>query len=227
MNYTKIFVIGFHKTGTTSMTKAFQCLDLKVTGPDLDFLEHLKAKNLNKIFSFVERYDVIQDDPWFLLYKEFYQKYPTAAFILTERPSHSWIQSLVGHFGNDSRHAVREFIYQASTADAISNNELFIKRYEKHNLDVKQFFEGKDNFLIFDVTKGHGWKELQDFLRFPKIPKTLITRKDIAYPKTNSKEDRTKNMRAKGFKRKIKGILSKNQSRMLQRSIDFLRYRLF
>ena len=95
----KIFCIGFHKTGTTSLETALTMLGYRVTGcngindPDIE-------KNVLKMaFELVGQYDAFQDNPWPIIFKELDEKFPGSKFILTLRDSKSWRHSQVKHFG--------------------------------------------------------------------------------------------------------------------------------
>lgn len=163
----KVFVIGFHKTGTSSLGKALQMLGFKVCGSlkgedDLqltdfsDFKLHLLKKAEQK----AEIYDAFQDTPWFLIYKELYTTYPDAYFILTKREEQSWIKSVNKHFG-DKYYEYHNRIY--GTLDSLNHKELYINRYKKHNQEVSDFFEHKGNFLVLDI-KNFNWDRLCGFL---------------------------------------------------------------
>ncbi|MEN0001807.1 MAG: sulfotransferase, partial [Pseudomonadota bacterium] len=99
MKRAKVFGIGLHKTGTSSLAKALKLLGYKVTGPngtrDADIAETY-IRNAAKISS---RFDAFQDNPWPLLYRQMDAMWPGAKFILTTRDSEAWIVSQVKHFG--------------------------------------------------------------------------------------------------------------------------------
>ena len=86
----KVFIIGFHKTGTSTLGKALQILGYTVCGSlkeayDYDLNKDVKSYILEKAKPLLNTYDSFQDTPWFLIYKELYQLYPDAYFILTKR----------------------------------------------------------------------------------------------------------------------------------------------
>ena len=161
----KVFVIGFHKTGTTSLGKALQILGYKVCGSLKEGYNYRKyndpktyiweqAKDLLPI------YEAFQDTPWFLFYKELYEMHPDAYFILTIRPEEKWLRSVQKHFGN-KKFKYHDLIYD--TSDSMSNGSHYIAKYKKHNEEVVAFFQGNPRFKILHVEDVE-WKEIGDFL---------------------------------------------------------------
>jgi len=180
----KVFVIGFHKTGTSSLGKALQILGYKVCGSlkegmdyedsAIGFTEYLfqKGKQL------LEKYDAFQDTPWFLLYEELYRAYPNAYFILTVRNPESWLNSVQSHFGINE-YPYHERIY--TSLDPFKSRELYLARFTDHNQAIREFFKGNDNFLEFSI-ESDGWEQLAGHLGL-KIP---ITK----FPYANKASDR-------------------------------------
>ena len=92
----KVFCIGFHKTGTTTMMHVLTELGYRVTGPN-----GVDSKNLARILgpltvALSGRYDAFQDNPWPLVYREMDALHPGSKFILTIRDEQKWYNS----FGN-------------------------------------------------------------------------------------------------------------------------------
>ena len=171
----KVFVVGFHKTGTSSMGKALQILGYKVCGllkEGFDFEQSEKDPReyiLEKGKPLLNKYEAFQDTPWFLFYEELYEMYPDAYFILTIRNSEKWLKSLQKHF-KDKAWPYHEWIY--GTLDSLNNGEVYLKRYEAHNKAVKEFFKNKPNFIEYKLEED-GWEKLAGFLKI-KVPKTAI-----------------------------------------------------
>ena len=96
----KIFCIGFHKTGTTTLEVALQRLGYRVTGsfgtkdPDIASKVHELA------YAKVPDYDAFEDNPWPILYRDLDARFPGSKFILTRRPSDAWIRSQVKDFAS-------------------------------------------------------------------------------------------------------------------------------
>ncbi|MDP5018647.1 hypothetical protein FJR11_21910 [Anabaena sp. UHCC 0187] len=179
---TKIFCIGFHKTGTTSLAVALKKLGYSVTGPngvqDLNISQNVFVM----AYALVEQYDAFQDNPWPIIYKELDTKYPGSKFILTLRDSKSWIRSQVRHFGVQET-PMRKWIYGVGCPKG--NEEIYVNRFENHNKEVLAYFkERPSDLLILNLAKGDGWERLCPFLE-KEIP-------NEPFPHANKAEDREK-----------------------------------
>lgn len=176
----KVFCIGFHKTGTTSLAVALRTLGYRVTGPngvlDPDIATHVYSM----ANSLVRDYDAFQDNPWPIIYREMDKKYPNSKFILTVRNSNSWIQSQVKHFGRLET-PMRKWIYGVGFPKG--NEEIYIQRYENHNLEVMNYFKDRpDDLLVLELAEENHWEKLCSFLgvEIPKEP----------FPHVNKASDR-------------------------------------
>lgn len=162
MQSPKIFCIGFHKTGTTSLATALEILGYRVTGPNGIHDPNIAQNVLPMAYELVNQFDAFQDNPWPILYKKLDKKYPGSKFILTLRNPESWIKSQVKHFGRRKTH-MRKWIYGAGCPKG--NEDIYLKRFKKHNAEVRHYFENRpDDLLIMNLAKGDGWDELCDFL---------------------------------------------------------------
>ena len=172
----KVFGIGFHKTGTSSLAAALRILGYRVIG-HLRVMGYFGAKDpracrsaLRRACRIVARFDAVQDEPWFVLYKELDTRFPGSKFILTTRSPDPWIGSVVRHFGNRSS-AARRWIYGVGYP---KGNELtYLSRYRQHNQEVVDYFrERPRDLLLLDITAGEGWEKLCPFLgvTVPAIP---------------------------------------------------------
>ena len=197
---TKIFCIGFHKTGTTSLGKALRILGFKVKGsfgvndPDI-------SEKVYELFPpIVEQYDAFQDNPWPILYKELDEQYPDSKFILLERDPDAWLRSQIRHFGTRET-PMRKWIYGESAGCPVNNEEIYLKRFKQYYTDVCEYFRDRpDDLLIMDLVKGDGWKKLCSFLGCP-IPSK-------PFPHANKANSRTQGLR-NGIKRLKHSILGK------------------
>jgi hypothetical protein len=158
----KIICVGFHKTGTSTLDEALKILGYKVIGLRLDLAKYLLNGDYSKALKIADKYDAFQDNPWPILYKELDKKYPNSKFILTIREDQKWLKSIVNHFGGDNT-GMRKWIYGES--DPKGNEELYLKRYQKHNQDVIEYFKDrKEDLIIVSWEKGDGWNEICTFL---------------------------------------------------------------
>ena len=166
----KIFCIGFHKTGTTSLGAALRQLGYRVKGatgvrdPEIGL-------NAGKLIStVVPEYDAFQDNPWPILFRELDRQYPGSRFILTMREPARWIRSQLGHFGSEET-PMRRWIY--GVGSPAGNEDVYLARYEAHNREVLSYFADRPaDLLVMDLEKGDGWRELCGFLghQVPTVP---------------------------------------------------------
>lgn len=145
---------------------------------------HLAAKvktgELDDAMRETGKYESFEDWPWFMLYKEFDEKFPNSKFILTLRKdTDTYVKSLKGHH---EREGIRNkdfvkpswwnVVHGVDPADW--DYEKSAQRYEKHNRDVLEYFAGRLNtdLLVVCWETGDGWTELSRFLkkRIPNEP---------------------------------------------------------
>lgn len=180
----KVFGIGFHKTGTTSLRLALEELGYRVTGPNGVHRRGMDTPMALAIaHEMLPRYDAFQDNPWANLFREMDREVPGSRFVLTVRSEDAWLRSVVGHFGPRST-PMREWIYGAGLGSPVGNEDLYVERYRRHNREVLEHFaERPDDLLIMDITRGDGWAALCPFLGRP-VPHG-------AFPHSNSASARS------------------------------------
>ena len=180
----KVFCIGFHKTGTTSLEVALRKLGYRVTGsfgtkdPDIASKVHEMA------YAMVPRYDAFEDNPWPVLYRELDERFPGSKFVLTRRPPENWIQSQVKDFATTET-PMRRWIYGEGAGCPEGNEETYIARYERHNREVLDYFKDRpDDLLVVDFPNDDGWSRICPFLGvaipdepFPHANKASISRR--------------------------------------------------
>ena len=180
----KVFCIGFHKTGTTTLEVALKKLGYRVTGsfgtkdPDIASKVHEMA------YAMVERFDAFEDNPWPILYKELDERFPGSKFILTRRPAEAWIRSQVKDFAA-TQTPMRRWIYGENAGCPEGNENVYIERYERHNREVLEYFRDRPgDLLVMDIPDDAGWKKLCEFLGhdvpdrpFPHANKASLSRR--------------------------------------------------
>lgn len=166
----KVFGIGFHKTGTSSLGRALSLLGYKVRG-EAGISNPNIALEVEKIaFRLAEKFDAFQDNPWPILYQQLDQKYPNSKFILTIRDTDSWIKSVVKHFGTKDT-PMRKWIYGVGHPQG--NEDIYIERYQRHNQEVLEYFKDRPNdLLVINLAEGTEWEKLCSFLNktIPNVP---------------------------------------------------------
>lgn len=172
-NRKKVFVLGFHKTGTTSLAKALVVLGYRVCGfvnPLSNFTPHTHTRK--ELFEarykpLLKEYDVFEDTPWFIFYKDLLELYPDAKFILTIRPVEKWYKSALKHFGGYDRKSYH-WIYDGK-GDPEGNKQLYIQKYNQHNKDViKHFKKNNKELLVMNLPEDFNWSVICNFLNCSK-----------------------------------------------------------
>lgn len=177
MIMTKVFCIGFHKTGTTSMAKALSALGYKVTGPNGTRDPDIARNVYEMAAALLKKNDAFQDNPWPIIYKWCHEQYPDAKFILTLRDPERWYESQRKHFAASTT-PMREWIYGPGFGAPLNHKSRYQERFNAHNAEVIEYFKDKDNLLVVDITDGDGWNKLCPFLG-KAIPK------DLPFPHAN------------------------------------------
>jgi hypothetical protein len=192
-NKPKVFCIGFHKTGTTSMEKALKLLGYRVTGGNWVRDPDVAKVALKRALKLVPQYDAFQDNPWPMLYKEMDKTFPGSKFILTVRDPQKWVASVAKNFGTDIT-PMREWLYGEGRGFPKGNEAVYVERFERHNHEVLNYFSDREqDLLVMNVTEGDGWEKLCPFLGLvvPGVP----------FPRANVRAE-------KGWKGKLNKIKS-------------------
>jgi hypothetical protein len=178
----KVFCVGFHKTGTTSMMEALTLLGYRVTGPN-----HVRdrdiAEKLDRVTAELSHaYDAFQDNPWPLVYRQMDGLHPGSRFVLTIRDEDRWLESALKHFRGKNT-AMRALIYGPGAAHPRGNEALYRERLRRHNREVMEYFQDRpDDLLVIDVTREPSWERLCAFLGKP-VPA-------IPFPHANKRDHR-------------------------------------
>lgn len=181
----KVFGIGFHKTGTSTLAAALRHLGYSVTGPNWVFEKDIAKTYVSKCRDLSKDFDAFQDNPWPLVYAEMDEMWPDAKFILTTRDVDKWVASQVKHFGRKDT-PMRRLIYGAEYGCPAGNEERYAEVFKAHNAAVRSYFEGRElDFLEIDLTATSEWAPICTFLGVdvPAIP----------FPHANSAESVKRN----------------------------------
>jgi hypothetical protein len=185
---TRIFGIGMHKTGTTSLHHALTMLHFESAHwPSAHWAKAIwKEMRETGRSSTVEKHYAACDLPITFLYRELDKAYPGSKFILTLRNEATWLESIRKHWDRDLNpfrkhwdtdpftHRAHLELYGRRQFDA----DIFLARYRRHNQEVVDYFQHRPNdLLVLDLDADVRWHTLCDFLDKP-IPR-------LAYPKAN------------------------------------------
>lgn len=158
----RVFCIGWHKTGTSTLGLALIQLGYSVLGCRLDMVHPLCRGDIKAVLDVAGQFDALQDVPWAALYRELDERYPGSRFILTERDDNAWLQSASRHFKN-TEIPLHQWLY--GYGRLIGNEKLYLERYRRHYREVREYFTNRPNdLLVMNLADGDGWEDLCCFL---------------------------------------------------------------
>lgn len=161
-NQPRVFCIGWHKTGTSSLGHALNALGYSVLGCRLDMVHPLRRGAMAEVLGLAGQFDALQDVPWAALFRELDDAYPGSRFILTRRNEDSWLTSASRHFGT-THIPLHEWLYGAGVL--IGNERVYLDRFREHDREVREYFKDRPgDLLTMDLSKGDGWSRLCRFL---------------------------------------------------------------
>nr|WKN36988.1 sulfotransferase [Tunicatimonas sp. TK19036] len=191
-NYDKVFVIGYGKTGTTSLKKTLELFGFAVGDQTVAEIlsEDWSKGRADRILRYCHTADAFQDLPFMMsgLYKQLDQTFPNSKFILTVRENpEQWFQSLI-KFHTKVFSTNKNFVptakementlyrYKGWVLDTakffwdypevpLYNESAYKAKYIKHIQDVNTYFENRSNdFLQINVANKGDFKKFCAFL---------------------------------------------------------------
>jgi sulfotransferase family protein len=121
--------------------------------------------------SVLDEVQALLDIPVAPYFAQFDRIYPDAKFILTTRPTESWLKSVETHFRLYVERRPDPFTdhVHACTYGALHfSRDRFEYVKARHEEDVRRHFAGRPGkLLVFDVFRGDSWPELCSFLGLP------------------------------------------------------------
>jgi len=179
----KVFCIGFHKTGTSTMGEVLRTLGYSWYNYRLNPAMVTQLSQSPPDYSLAQLatsvYDAFEDDPWPYLFRELDKWHPGSKFILTLREPAQWLHSVVNYFTN--RDSVwRTHVYGHSVPQESPDEYLSI--YNQHTRAVLAYFKDRPgDLLVIDITKEPSWDKVCHFLgksvpqvAFPHLNKTVL-----------------------------------------------------
>lgn len=173
----KVFVVGLSRTATSSLHEAL--LQLGFAGAH--WTNPLTGRMLTAEDAML--FDALSDIPAADAVETLADRFPTARFILSERPLESWLRSIEQHYrlhhATPDLEALRQ---RLQTQDAVpfgsawrrmhenlyTRHPDFTTAYAAHETRVMRCFrKAPERLLRFNVFAGDGWQELCGFLRRP------------------------------------------------------------
>ena len=188
----KVFGIGLNKTGTSSLGRFFEkcgykmhedysCIKINMA---FDLQNNTNMDKATLLLDIVDNYDVFEDWPWPLVYKQCLEKYPDAKFVLTIRAdAEEWFRSLYYHCKKLGPTKQIKSVYGHYTPNRETKKD-FIEYYKRHNANVVQFFKDKPGKLLILSTKTDDKEKSNILAKFCNLSNK------VQYPNANKNKDR-------------------------------------
>ena len=172
----KIFGLGFHKTGTSTLRECLRILSYNVCPEEYGYLVSDSAAkgDYRLAIMLAKHYDAFEDSPW--NYRGFYHLLDRtfdAKFILTVRNGDRWYDSLLRWCAT---YGVGNSVHMAATIGVevtATNRKQVIDLYHQANDQIKEYFSSNPGkLLMLDWEVGDGWHQLCRFLGqpLPSVP---------------------------------------------------------
>lgn len=187
-NRNKIFVIGFNKTGTTSIQHALSEFDILMGNQRKAelLMPDVISGNYHRLFAYCNTAEAFQDVPFSKpgMYKLLDKQFPDSLFILTIRDNgEQWFQSLRnfhsklvcgGHKIPDENDLKNyDYVYKgwlhivhtATYGNDLYDKDKYIDIYNRHNEEVVEYFKSRpQNLLVINVSQSDSYKKLCSFI---------------------------------------------------------------
>ena len=144
----KIFNLGLHKTGTESIHHLMKDLSISsLHEPTFNIFNHTAA-DLKKELTLYDCYSGGIASK----YKEVYESYPDAKYLLTIRNPNSWLQSSRNHYSDLDGSEYVKSIFGVNKPFELSDEEMIniFNNFNKKIIDLESEYRGKS--LLDDPT---------------------------------------------------------------------------
>jgi hypothetical protein len=166
----KVFCIGLHKTGTTTLANYISNYGFK-PNHSTDWANNSESLSNYDFFSDGGSHFDNQNE---FNFEGLYYKYPNSKFILQTRDTEKWVISKLKHAGwNQNTKIEEDDISKITHADWKYKSKLTIQKFIEHKINyerkVLSFFKEKDadRLLVIDLTKPEiQEKEIAKFKKF-------------------------------------------------------------
>lgn len=160
----KVFCIGFHKTGTSSMGEVLRTLGYNWYNyrQNPEMVQQLVKGDYTLAKKVAATHSAFEDDPWPSLYQQLDQWHPGSKFILTIREPQQWLTSVSKYFTN-SDSVWRTHLYGHSLPQG--HEQEYLSLYTQHCREVQLYFQDRpQDLLVVDITKEPSWTAICQFL---------------------------------------------------------------
>jgi len=159
----KIFGVGVHRTGTSSVARALSILGFRTSHWSRHDQIMADVRTGSYRLRAMECLDAVLDFPIPVLYRELDAAFPGSRFILTVRDQRGWLASAEEHTRGRSLLPEEVMFYGRDTF----NGDEALERYRALNQRVIDHFSGRPNLLVLAVSAGEGWDKLAPFCERP------------------------------------------------------------
>lgn len=172
----KVFCIGLHKTGTTTLADYFKKYGFEATHTVDWQNNHNKLEQFEFFSDGGSHFDSINEFD----FKQLAETYPNSKFILQTRDTEKWVISKLKHAGwNETTEIQPDDIEKIKHDDWTYKSLLTVKKFIEHKFNyerkVKDFFEthAPNRLLVIDVTnkemQANELNRLKTFLKLKSI----------------------------------------------------------
>ncbi|MFC1649231.1 sulfotransferase [Patescibacteria group bacterium] len=177
----RIFNIGFGKSGSSSLDVAMRILGYKCAHwkhKDERLLDIItrNQQNSKDLLAGLEEYDYLADFDGHKYYKLIDKTYPGSKYILTLRNLDTWLVSMEKHVLRNQNNPDYKYDF------LIIQKEKWAKFWKSYQRELVEYFKARPNdFLTMNIVAGDGWDKLCAFLdvQIPNKP----------FPHTNKTND--------------------------------------
>ncbi len=184
--------VGLPRTGTQSFTAAVESLGFSAAHigygeHDKEAIAQFKAEGSGEILSFMQRYDVLTDSPYYGLIESLREFHPHISLVATTRTKQDWLASMIAHPAAGDKYLREAF----GTADLEDLYDVHAEMLTRHGVRC----------LALDAADKEKWQVLAKCLKFP----TAI---ELAWPRIDM-------IGQPGFRNDAKHLNSKNYKHLL------------
>ena len=139
----------------------------------------------DELKDYIEKYDVFEDWPYPIIWKELFDCFPESQFILSKRlNAETWLKSLQKHTDRNQNKKSQELRLIFFKQDCPHKNDNhYLQYYRNHNKNVISYFGNSSNFCELTVGSNMNWRNLCEFHDLP-IPK-------VEFPYLNNSIEKT------------------------------------
>ena len=157
----KIFIIGFNKTATRSLTKImlynnFRAFQWGRETATKRFKNNIK--NNVPLLTGYENYGCYADNEELIHnFKLLDKQYPNSIFIYNIRDINDWICSRLNHMRSHGPLQYIKYYRRTKQLDGFYDKEIiqsWINDYNTHYTNVVTYFKNRPNFMIYDINKN-------------------------------------------------------------------------